>query len=45
MSNYTKENLIPIPPAAVPAGTLAIKVGDEIFIFDPDAVLICSIRI
>lgn len=31
MSNYKKENLIPIPPAAVPAGTLAIKVGDEIF--------------
>ena len=31
MSNYTKKNLIPIPPAAVPAGTLAIKVGDEIF--------------
>ena len=31
MSNYTKENLIHIPPAAVPAGTLAIKVGDEIF--------------
>ena len=31
MSNYTKENLIPIPTAAVPAGTLAIKVGNEIF--------------
>ena len=31
MSNYTKENLIAIPPTAVPAGTLAIKVGDEIF--------------
>ena len=31
MSNYTKENLIQIPPSAVPAGTLAIKIGDEIF--------------
>ena len=31
MSNYTKENLIQIPPSAVPAGTLAIKVGNEIF--------------
>ena len=31
MSNYTKENLIAIPPTAVPAGTLAIKVGNEIF--------------
>ena len=31
MSNYTKENLIPIPPTSVPTGTLAIKVGDEIF--------------
>lgn len=31
MSNYTKENLIQIPSTAVPAGTLAMKVGDEIF--------------
>lgn len=31
MSSYTKENLIHIPPTAVPAGTLAIKVGNEIF--------------
>ena len=31
MSNYKKENFIQIPPYAVPAGTLAIKVGDEIF--------------
>lgn len=31
MSNYTKENLIAIPPTAVPAGTLAMKVGNEIF--------------
>lgn len=31
MSNYTKENLIQIPQTAVPAGTLAMKVGNEIF--------------
>jgi hypothetical protein len=31
MSNYTKENLITTPATSVPAGTLAIKVGDEIF--------------
>lgn len=31
MSNYTKENLIAVPSTDVPAGTLAIKVGNEIF--------------
>lgn len=31
MSNYTKENLIAVPPTSVPVGTLAIKVGDVIF--------------
>lgn len=31
MSNYTKENLIAVPPTSVPAGTLALKVGDLIF--------------
>ena len=31
MSNYTKENLIQIPVGAVPAGTLAMKVGDTVF--------------
>jgi hypothetical protein len=31
MANYTKENLIAVPPTSVPVGTLAIKVGDEIF--------------
>lgn len=31
MSNYTSQNLISIQPANVPAGTLAIKVGDDIF--------------
>lgn len=32
MGNYIKENLIAIPSSAVPAGTLAMKVGnDEIF--------------
>jgi hypothetical protein len=32
MSNYTKENLIAVPSTSVPAGTLAIKIGDETFI-------------
>lgn len=31
MSNCTKESLIQIPSAAVPAGTLAMKVGNEMF--------------
>lgn len=31
MSNYTNENLISIPSASVPAGTLAMKVGDNVF--------------
>ena len=31
MSNYTNENLINVPSANVPAGTLAMKVGDNIF--------------
>lgn len=31
MSNYTKENLIAVAPTAVPTGTLAVKVGKEIF--------------
>lgn len=31
MSNYTKQNLVPVPPSQTPAGTLAIKVGDVVF--------------
>ena len=31
MSNYTKDNLIPLTHDSVPKGTLAIKIGDEIF--------------
>lgn len=31
MSNYTNENLINVPASNVPAGTLAMKVGDNIF--------------
>ena len=31
MNNYTKENLIALPPESVPAGTLAMKVGDTVF--------------
>ena len=31
MSNYQKENLLTIAPEKVPAGTLAVKVGDDIF--------------
>jgi hypothetical protein len=31
MSNYMRENLIAVPPADIPVGTLAIKVGNEIF--------------
>lgn len=31
MSNYTKENLLNIEPSNVPAGTLLMKVGNEIF--------------
>ena len=31
MSNYTNENLINVPSANVPVGTLAMKVGDNIF--------------
>lgn len=31
MSNYTDNNLISIPSSNVPAGTLAMKVGDNIF--------------
>jgi hypothetical protein len=31
MRNYTTENLIAIPPTNVPAGTLAIKVGESVF--------------
>lgn len=31
MGNYSKENLIAIPATAVPAGTLAIKIGNEVF--------------
>lgn len=31
MANHTKENLIAVQPTDVPVGTLAIKVGDEIF--------------
>lgn len=31
MSNYTNENLINVPSSNVPAGTLAMKVGDDIF--------------
>ena len=31
MSNYTNENLINVPSSTVPAGTLAMKVGDNIF--------------
>lgn len=31
MSNYTNENLINVPFSNVPAGTLAMKVGDNIF--------------
>ena len=31
MSNYTNENLINVPSSNVPAGTLAMKVGDNIF--------------
>ena len=30
MSNYTKENLVPIPIDNVPAGTLVLKVGDTV---------------
>ena len=31
MSNYTSQNLIKIDPANIPAGTLAMKVGNDIF--------------
>jgi hypothetical protein len=31
MSNYTKDNLIEVPPSSVSVGTLAIKVGNEVF--------------
>ena len=31
MSNYTKQNLVPVPPSQTTAGTLAIKVGDVVF--------------
>lgn len=32
MSNYISENLISIPSSAVPAGTLAIKIGNDVFL-------------
>lgn len=31
MSNYQRENLLNIAPEKVPAGTLAVKVGDDVF--------------
>ena len=31
MSNYKRENLLNIAPAKVPAGTLAVKVGGDVF--------------
>ena len=31
MSNYTSQNLIDISPSRVPAGTLAIRIGDDVF--------------
>ena len=32
MTNYTKDNLIPIPVSTVQKGSLAIKVGNEVFV-------------
>lgn len=31
MSNYTSENLINVPAVNVPAGTLAVKIGEDVF--------------
>lgn len=31
MSNYTKDNLLNIAPSDISAGTLAIKIGNEVF--------------
>lgn len=31
MSNYTVENLVPVTPGSVPAKTLAVKIGGQIF--------------
>lgn len=32
MSNYTQTNLVSVNPADVPAGSLAMKVGDLVFV-------------
>lgn len=31
MSNYTSENLIDVKPSQIPAGTLAVKIGEDVF--------------
>ena len=32
MSNFTKENLVPIPASEVKSGMLAFRIGNEVFI-------------